>query len=446
MVTELPNAPQTNHTVADTHHDSMLPQWPQWVVGLGLLWAYLVTLTRGFQLPNDWAKTHWLVTYEVGFVKRALIGTLIKPLLMWDVLTPYAKDVINVVATLFLVAFCIVVGVIAYQILRSGGFRLDTVMLVFAFVTSPYVVMSANLNGYMDNILVLVTFFTIIAVWKERPWLAACILTIGVLVHENIFLQGFPAVIFAGMLMMIQEYQYLKRVSSLLPLLQQLFTPFLLPLSMFAAVFCYQSFIIGKGPMYLKIFAQMDAYDIYSDPMVVRWASGAYVESFVNYYDWQAGEFFTRIFAMPYLLNILPVLTLLIYYGIRAMRQVYASIIGTTMVLTVALIPLLLHIIATDTSRFWTYPIFTTLLVIWILHRGVPTEKLSTSMPQHFIALAFVVVFINIMTMTPLYGGIDRFEGLLRAIVYLPSLLAILFYAWYRQGIQATAGNISVGG
>ena len=53
-------------------------QYKLLIVG-GLLWATLITILRALRWPNDWAEAHWLISYEFGFLKRALPGTIISP-------------------------------------------------------------------------------------------------------------------------------------------------------------------------------------------------------------------------------------------------------------------------------------------------------------------------------------------------------------------------------
>ena len=47
------------------------------LAALGLLWAFGVTLGRGLRRPNDWAEAHWLISYDFGFIKRGLAGSLL---------------------------------------------------------------------------------------------------------------------------------------------------------------------------------------------------------------------------------------------------------------------------------------------------------------------------------------------------------------------------------
>ncbi len=42
-----------------------------------LLWTFVVTILRGVQSPNEFAETHWLIDYRLGFTRRALVGSLV---------------------------------------------------------------------------------------------------------------------------------------------------------------------------------------------------------------------------------------------------------------------------------------------------------------------------------------------------------------------------------
>ena len=111
------------------------------LAALGLLWAFGVTLGRGLRRPNDWAEAHWLISYNFGFIKRGLAGSLLAPFLSP---TPaVAETTIAVVVSLLTALLCAALVALCWSILRRCGFSADAVLAV------ARVARAAKLRGYI---------------------------------------------------------------------------------------------------------------------------------------------------------------------------------------------------------------------------------------------------------------------------------------------------------
>lgn len=161
-----------------------------------LVWTCALVLNTGraLRFPHPYAKGHWLFTYEHGFVKRGLPGTLIQPWL-------FRKDSAEIGAFLdglglvLLVASFGVGLAFAYRVLRRAPRNTAwwlTAIGVTTYVLSPFIVSSANLCGYFDHLLMLGTFAGVALLRKDR--VIACGLLGGVLMlsHEMFLLFGLP--------------------------------------------------------------------------------------------------------------------------------------------------------------------------------------------------------------------------------------------------------------
>ncbi|MEE9190190.1 MAG: hypothetical protein V3U16_05425, partial [Candidatus Neomarinimicrobiota bacterium] len=135
----------------------MKSKYYQLLILFGLIWAFSVTVLRAFRWPNDWAEAQWLISYKFGFLKRALPGTLITPLIDLDNGSGYAELVIRIVSSMFFLIFCAGLLWICIRIIKKSQIDINSVFVVLIFLTSPYIVMSAHLNGYFDNIIIIIS-------------------------------------------------------------------------------------------------------------------------------------------------------------------------------------------------------------------------------------------------------------------------------------------------
>ena len=159
------------------------------------IWTLAVTLWRTRRLPNDYAEAQWLLTWEFGFVKRGLPGTL----LAWSAsllsarVTPF---LLASVATALFAAFCGAKLFIAFRIGRRAAWSPGAVLTCLVFLSSPFFVMQMDVIGYFDGLILATGALSVALVARDRPWSAAALQALALLVHEQSLALAYPAVVF----------------------------------------------------------------------------------------------------------------------------------------------------------------------------------------------------------------------------------------------------------
>jgi hypothetical protein len=417
----------------------------QWLIGLGLGWGFVVTLLRGLRRPNDWAEAHWLISYDFGFLKRALPGTFLQ------LLIAPGRDLIAVESAILLVSsfitaiLCVVLLMMSVAILRQTHFAANTVFVLAALLTSPFIVMSAHLNGYFDGQIILLSWLAILFVWRGRSWAAALAIAIGLLIHETIFLIGFPAVLWAAVLRLYSQRRsgdhsnhsghstaarstagWLRHgpLHSLLP--------FLLPVLLFIFLFIQQS--LAFDPLTLEheltAYLQKFAFIEYDQEVIVP---RAYTKSFVAYVQTQGPRFAGRLFTPGLMATILPNLALSLWLLRQWLRggRFPKSVVAIGLLLP--LLPLGLHLVAWDTSRIWTYPLMVALLLLWTATQAAAPGRLEKANSLLLTIASPLVIALNLFSRIPLMDWrVERFTPVVRLLLYLPLLLA-LAAVWWKQ-------------
>jgi len=159
------------------------------IVALALL---LNSVLRGIRAPAYWGATHLLFNYHFGFVKRALLGSLIAsvdaPYLyhynfyFWVSLAIFAGDVWLII-------------VLSRLLCRIGD--VDARVSVLVYCSSIGIVFLAHTIGWPDQIVLLITLVAVLC----RNFYVRALLVTGlfgccILIHEGAFLTFFPVVCF----------------------------------------------------------------------------------------------------------------------------------------------------------------------------------------------------------------------------------------------------------
>src|SRR5262249_45733521 len=158
---------------------------------VAMAYTLVVTCLRAARLPNNFSTEHWLIDYRFGFVKRGLVGSVLSIVTRIAGTRP-TEGLIDALAIVMFVIFCAAILCVAVLIVRQARWSPDTALAVLVFLASPFVVMSAHLIGYYDNIVILMTLVSLALVFQRRMWPAAAAMTVAILIHENALLIGFP--------------------------------------------------------------------------------------------------------------------------------------------------------------------------------------------------------------------------------------------------------------
>lgn len=401
-------------------------------VALGLLWAFVVTLLRGLRRPNDWAEAHWLISYEFGVIKRGLPATLLRPLLA--AAPVWTETIITIVSSTIIIVLCAVLLTMCWIVLHRSSYSSNAVLVVAAFVTSPFVVMSGHLNGYFDALIILLSVAATALTLRGHPWLAALALATGMLIHETIFVIGLPVVVWAALL-----HPQQGRGKSQINVRRLL--PFLLPLTAFIALFVYQSFAIDAAELestlsaYLKTFPFIE-YD--QEIIVPR----TLVKSFVDQFRAQSPRVRGRLFDLDLMIAILPTVAALGLFTRNALRTCDTPGGLTFAAMILPFLPLSLHLIAWDTARIWTYPIIVSFMAASVACQLAVPERLKAINSHTLNVFGLLLLPLNIFGQIPLMDlQVERFSALRRAVFYLPLLASVLMVFARRQTADYTKDN-----
>lgn len=387
------------------------------LIALGLLWAFGVTLLRGLRRPNDWAEAHWLIGYDFGLIKRGLPATVLRP---FTAASPErAEMAITLVATALTALLCLVLIAVCGSILRRAGFSRNAVVAVAVFATSPFVVMTGHLNGYFDAPIVLLTVLAVTLAWRGRAGWAALALTIGLLVHETIFIIGFPTVIWAALLANRRDVATGQAAARRL-------APLLAPLVAFAALFVYQSFAIDAAELESTLITHLETFPFiqYDQEVIVP---RAFAKSFVAHFQSQSPRVWGRLFDPGLMLAMLPTVAVWLLFIRQALR---AANTPRHLIMAAGLLPFLplaLHLIAWDTARIWSYPIIVALLVGWVACLAAEPARLRAADSRLLTVLGLSTLPLNVFGRVPLMDWrVERFSNWWRAALYAPAAIVLL--------------------
>ncbi len=392
---------------------------------LGLFWALSISVLRAVRWPNDWAEAHWLINYQFGFLKRALPGTLVAPFINANIPSGYAEWIIKLTSSFFFLIFCAGLIWACLRIIKTNHFDINSMLVVLLFLTSPYIVMSAHLNGYYDNINITVTIFSCILVMRGRLWAASILMSLGMLVHESYLLIGFPSVLFLALIRYSREIIHSDA--------QKLFRGFIagysllviLPLLTFGLIIINQTALMDSPAIKNRLMTYLSQFTFIQfnrDDLV----STALTNSFFDYLKDQSPQFFYRITRPVYFIHtVLPLLILLNYswYSLRGTRfkKLFFGILGV-----ITLLPLSFHMVACDTSRIWTYPIIVAMLGIYGINEVFSTLKAEEKTSFLFCINTIMIIVVQLFIVTPLLDGqCERLSNALRILFYAPSLVLI---------------------
>jgi hypothetical protein len=264
---------------------------------------------------------------------------------------------------------------------------------------------------------------------RKNIWLSATILSVGVLIHETIFLVGFPSVLFLALI------QHTKEIKVSSP--RQLFLDFLsrykllvfLPLLTFSFIIIYQTVFLDVTIINNQLIAYLSQFDFIQGnrPIVV---SRAFTTSVFEYLKRFGPNFYSRINSQPYVFHIGLPLFVLLNYSWQSLRTVVFNKLIFLTVVVLTLLPLFLHLIACDVSRIWTYPLIVAMLAVWGIGEIFPNINNGKSKKREsvfFCVIAIIIIAFQLFSLTPLMdGAMERFSNEKRILLYAPTVIAIL--------------------
>jgi len=383
-----------------------------WLAALFLLAVTLVlTLSRAMRWPNDFAEAHWLLDYRFGFVKRGLAGQLFSSTLGLAGTEPSAV-IITFLSVTLLTTLAVLLVWMAWQLLRSTPQPASALLVALAFLSSPFIVMSAHLIGYLDGILIVLSAVAVGLALRGRPWAAGAVQAAAILVHESAILVGFPVLCLAW-------WVAASRDGSRGSLIRRA-APLMLPIAAFAAV----ALSAGTLPpdvqdrlsQHLSRFAFVEG-DMHI--FVPEWLTPGFAQQVAE----QKHRFGQRIASAEMYGLILPTVLALLAWTVDACR-VRARSITFALLIGATLAPQLMHVAAWDTVRIWTYSVAMAWLGAWTLARANGADGIISTGVR---GLALAAIVVNVLAATPLLDNLaDRYTLTARLALYAPIVVVAL--------------------
>ena len=383
------------------------------------LYALIFSVLKTIRLPNEWAEAHWLMDYRFGFIKRGLAGEIFG----W-VFEKNEFNILLVSAGILFLLYSLIFKIAVKEIIKDDN-SFYRILFFLIFFLSGYIVFSAHLIGYFDHLVFLLTILVIFLIKKKKIFLSSLIVTFSIFVHEISFFLMLPISCFALIITEDSNKSFSFKNIFTAYLLKKLALFLVLPFFSIIIVSLYQE-INGKDYFSL-IYNYLKEYSFINNRRADS-LSSAYTTSFSYYFNDESPHFLQRLFiskgtilfGIPILFSLWMILK---EFNLKQHFQLFF------LLAVVSFIPLLLHAIAWDTYRIWSFPFMILFLGFWILSSKFKIEhkesrKLSTLEIAFFLLSFFLVTLIpNIL----FDNEVEKFSLITRSIIILPIFLILYF-------------------
>jgi hypothetical protein len=371
-------------------------------------WAMVITMARAVRFPNDFADAHWLLDYRFGLIKRGFAGSLLS-LASNTGLVVQSEAAVAVVAFTVCAAFVLLLLWAASRLVASAADPGVTFSAAAVFATSPFVVMAAHFMGYLDHLFLAAAFAAAWLARRGRLWPAAAMAAAGVLVHESFVLVGLPLVLLGAA--MRPGPRPRSGPSGLLPLA--------LPVLAALALWVSETFLLDRAVLRGQLEARLSAFPFVGGDMnlfVPEWLTTGMLAA------WREQRHaFWRHLSDPNLLRLMVPSAVFLVLAVAAAAPAGARGRRALAAAAATLAPLLMHALAWDTARIWTYTIVVAFGGVWLC--GGTDQSSPAAGRRWLLAAAVPVIIANILASSPLMDGqAERFTASTRLLLYLPFL------------------------
>jgi hypothetical protein len=375
--------------------------------------AIAATVARALRPPNGYATAHWLLNYDLGFVRRGLPGAVLS-LLTGGNVTPAA---ITVAAFVLLGALALLTLVVCDRALSRSGGDPALPLVLTAFLTSPFWVMNAHLAGYYDTLAYAAQIAALLLLRSGRPRAGALLLGLTVLAHENVLVTGFPLLLLAW-----QGGWNRDRAGRPAP-----FAWAMSPLVVFLFLSAVGTRLAGDN-FTERLGEHLRGYPFVSEgwdrhlPLWLSW-------SFGHYFRMCSGDGLYRLLHDKMHGLMLPATIALLGAAVECGRLGRAPLRLLGVIAAVGL-PLGLNFVAWDMARFWTIILIQAFLACWIVLEQTPSPR---RVPALVTLLAGLAVALNVLRVNPLYDGLEEWLNLkARVLLFLPCAAGLALHAFLR--------------
>lgn len=381
------------------------------------LYALIFSVSKAIRMPNQWAQSHWLLDYRFGFIKRGLAGEIFGFLSAKNTFSITVLS-IGIIAVLY---FLIVK--IALKVTWNNEKSYSGILFFVIFLLSQYIVFSAHLIGYLDHVIFLLAILAVYLIIRKKLFLSSLIAVFSVFIHEISVILMLSACCLAIIMndTSIRNFSF-KNIFAKTTLTN---LAIFLVLPVFAAVSISFFQEINGENYYSQIFNYLRQSSIPEN--VSGSVSSAYTKSFTYYFKDQHEHFIQRLFiSKATIFYGIPLLFLLwvIFKEFKLKQNIQLLIL----LILISFIPLLLHSIAYDTYRIWSFPFMILFLIFWILSSGFKGDNQTEIVSRREIVF-FMISFLLVSLIPNILfdGETERFSLPVKFVLMLP-ILAILYF------------------
>lgn len=378
---------------------------------------YLATVVavyiRSGKSINNFAFVHWFVTYESGYIKRGLAGTLLQVEWLASAWSIPAASIIHGLSLVILGLFFFSIVIICNKITRLGkaAFFILPVML-----TSSCLEVAARYTGYLDQLVFLSIIAAACLLLRKMDYIAILLCASGMLIHESMIVFCVPLLTFFILINIFLSNPYKINSAENRRIAMLLFALVLLLLCLLVL----QSYWISVENItrYLTLIYKRNGF----------WGGpGNMVDVFSkSFIDWHASEspyFLQRVFN-PYgfISTVIPLCfaNTTLYFLIRD-RCEYAAIFCLLASL-ICMTPVLLFLVAWDYDRIWSYPVILGFIFIWLVAQKMTAVELprTSAIGLSVSGLLLTLFYVSL----PMY--LDNVDLVMRWIIFSPIIFMSL--------------------
>lgn len=349
-----------------------------------VLWAiFSLTLAasfyRGYGFSNNsYAIASWLVTYEGGFIKRGLIGSILQLEFLSRMSGISIPTLFFIFTNILLVSLHILVLII---VMRMVSLNKAALFFIPYFLIGPLLRTQSVWIGNIDHLLAILMIAMTYCLIKEKFYLAIFISVIGSFIHEIIISMVFPLFSFWILTRLVSEKReksihFNKMVAGLL----------INTLVLFFIIF-YQDMIFSgdHASSYIDNLLSRQPEGNYNSGAITE----VYTTSFWDWFVFQKGEFPNRIGDPAlFFVFIAPAICFLlnIFLSSKKLKRDFYIFIGSIILVC---LPLSVLAIAWDIDRVWNLSIWVLFLILWLKF-----EEKTISAPRQWLG-SFISVVIS---------------------------------------------------
>lgn len=381
-----------------------------------VIFLYIYALSFSFfktvRWPNEWSQSHWLMDYRFGFIKRGLAGEIFG---FFFEKNEYQIQVLSAVI-LFLLYVTILITAVKHTL---QNYSIHKVLFYVVFFLSQYVILAAHIIGYLDHVVFLLTMLAIFLIQNKKYLWASLLCAFSVIIHEITFFIMIPICLFA---LLVHEWRN-NQPALTLSVLKKVVFFLLIPLVATFFISAYQEFFGKDNRDSILLYLSHSGW--ISD-RVSNVVADAYTESFLAYLKQESSTFFLKLFSFGIPVKFGIPIAFMSFVTYRQFQKVNRYTVFLLFI--ISLFPLLLHAIAWDTFRIWSFSYMILFLGFWILDTQFKT-LLHFQKTNRFEVLFFVsaVLIVSIFNNMLFDQETERFSKPERLCFLIP-LFSVVFY------------------